>query len=189
MIILGLDQAPSCIGFAWGEPGARPALGRHENPDYGANEGLLMRHVREWLVATVKSTGADAVFFEQVILNAAHPNPVTYQRQLALQNIIQLTCVDLGVEAQQVLVADWRREFYAGARPPKVKGENLWKEFAVKECARRGWWTDNHDAAEAAGIWWFGCLCADPALRRRARIDMRRAELKAERARYIEGAA
>lgn len=178
MIILGLDQAPKGIGYAYGEPGSRPVLGWAEIPDYGDNTARLGAAVRKWTINMAKSIGAQRIDFEQIIVRKFGLHMPTLYRQFAVVAGIETAAEMLGLQddCYQVLISDWRTEFYAGARPPKNSDEEsqLWKDMALKECARRGWWTDNHNAAEAAGIWDWACKAVDPTYRHRARVDKRR---------------
>ena len=187
MIVLGLDQAPRGIGWAYGEPGSVPQRGWRENPDYGDNTARLRRDVREWLVTFAKSTGANAIFFEQVLVRKHGLHMPTLHKQFAVVGGIETAAEMLGLEDHccEVMIADWRAEFHHGTRPQKGDGgeSSAWKTLAIKECARRGWWTDDHNAAEACGIWDFGCKCSDKVYKARARVGKRRAQHEADEAR------
>ena len=187
MIILGLDQAPRGIGFAYGEPGAVPVRGWHELPDYGNNTARLRRAVREWTSQIIKSTGAERIYFEQILIRTVRIHMPTMHRQFAVVGGIETAAEMLGLEdfCFEVMIADWRREFHHGARPQHGKDDQseAWKALALKECAARNWWTEDHNVAEACGIWAFGCLCEDPIHRARSRLAKRRAQHEADEAR------
>ena len=178
MLVVGFDQAPSGIGFCYGEPGEKPTFGWHENPDYGDNTARLGKSVREWVLTFAKSMGAEQLYFEQIIVRKFGLHMPTLYKQFAVVAGIETACEMLGLQddCYQVLIANWRTEFYAGLRPPKNSdGESaVWKDMALKECARRNWFTDNHNAAEACGIWDYGCKITDKAYRLRSRVDKRR---------------
>lgn len=188
MVIAGLDQAPKGIGFAYGEPGSVPVRGWHELPDYGSNTARLRRAVREWALQFLKSIGADRVFFEQVLVRKFGLHMPTLHKQFAVVGGIETAAEMLHLEddCYEVMIADWRTEFHAGSRPPKNCDEEsaVWKDMALKECARRNWWTDDHNAAEACGIWDYGCKFADKIYRHRAKVMTRRAELQGDIAAY-----
>lgn len=177
-MILGLDQAPRGIGYAYGEPGGIPKCGWHELPDFGDNTARLGAAAREWTATQAREIGARRIDFEQIIVRKFGLHMPTLYRQFAVVGGIEQAAEMLGLQdhCYQVMIADWRTEFYAGMRPPKNSDEEsaLWKDMALKECARRGWWTDNHNAAEACGIWDWACKAADPAYRHRSRVDKRR---------------
>jgi hypothetical protein len=187
MIILGLDQAPSGIGWAYGEPGGKPAFGWHELPDYGDNTARLGKAARQWLLTLGKSVGVERIVFEQIIVRKYGLHMPTLYKQFAVVCGIETAAEMLGLEDEcyQVMIADWRTEFYAGMRPPKNCDEasSVWKDMAVKECARRGWWTDNHNAAEACGIWDWECKTVDKLYRARSRVDKRRQQSAHDEAR------
>jgi hypothetical protein len=185
-MILAFDQAPSAIGFAYAEPGGIPQRGTHHPPNYGENTARLGKHVREWSMQLMRSTGAQRVYFEQVLVRRQGLHMPTLIKQMKVVCAIETAAEMLGLEddAFEVDIADWRREFYAGSRPNKGADadSSTWKELALKECLRRNWLVDDHNAAEACGLWFYGCLHSDPALRLKHRADVRRAELKRERA-------
>ena len=189
MIILGLDQAPVGIGWCYGEPGAVPTRGYHPNADYGDNTARLRKHVREWLATFAKSIGADRIYFEQILVRDTKKglHMPTLHKQFAVVGGIETAACDLGLEDEcfEVLIADWRREFYAGSRPTKGQGSegDAWKEMAKVECLRRGWLCDDHNVAEACGIWDYGCKHADKIYRVRAGVHKRRQQSKADEAR------
>lgn len=187
MIIAAFDQAVVGIGWAYGEPGSVPTRGWQELPNYGNNTARLGKYVREWAIKFLKSTGAERVFFEQVIVRKFGLHMPTLQKQLKVASAIETAAEMVGLEdhAYEVLIADWRREFHHGLSPAKGRGDEseAWKALALKECAARNWWTEDHNVAEACGIWDFGCKCEDPTYRARARLLKRRAEHDADEAR------
>jgi len=187
MLIVGFDQAPSGIGYAYGEPGSRPTFGWHENPDYGDNTARLGKSVREWVLAFCKSVGAEQVFFEQIIVRKFGLHMPTLFKQMTVSCTIEIAAEMIGLQddCYQVLISDWRTEFYAGLRPPKNSDSEsaVWKDMALKECARRNWFTDNHNAAEACGIWDYGCKVSDKAYRLRSRVGKRRQQSAQDAAR------
>lgn len=187
MIIVGMDQAPRGIGFAHGPPGSVPVRGWAELPDYGDNTARLSGCVFDWATAFLKSVGAEAVYFEQILVRKFGLHMPTLYKQFAVVAGIEFAARQLGLHdyCYQVMVADWRTEFYAGARPSKNCDElsTAWKDMAVAECARRNWYTDNHNIAEACGLWDYGCKCADKVYRHRARVSKRRQQSAADEAR------
>lgn len=180
MLILGLDQAPSNIGFAYGEPGGVPVWGCHRCNDYGDNTARLGKHVREWLITLGKSIGVERIYFEQTIVRKHGLHMPTLHKQFKVVGAIETAAEMLGLEDEvfEVDIGDWRREFYAGRRPPKNAESQsaVWKELATQECARRNWLVEDHHAAEACGIWFYGCCHADRRFAAGNRITKRRQE-------------
>lgn len=192
MLVLGLDQSPKGIGWCYGLPGAKPAFGYHQNLDFGDNTARLGRHVREWLITFAKSAGVETIYFEQVLVRKYGLHMPTLYRQMAVVAGIETAAEMIGLEDScfQIMIADWRTQFHHGMRPPKGQGDesDAWKAMAIKECARRDWYTTDHNIAEACGIWHYGCLVQDKVFRARQRVAKRRAESVADEARQA-GAA
>lgn len=190
MIILGFDQAPRGIGFAHGEPGSVPTRGWYELPNFGDNTARLGEAVYDWVKIFAAEVRAGRIYFEQIISRRTGFDYQTFYKQATVGCNIEIAAAHIGLRDHvfEINIADWRREFYAGARPPKGCDElsNAWKEMAVKECARRGWWTDNHNAAEACGIWDFGCKNADKVYKHRAKVGKRRQESALDEQRRAE---
>lgn len=185
MTILGLDQAPTCIGYAYGEPGGVPTRGVYRPPNYGENTARLGKNVREWAVTLMKSIGCTHVYFEQILVRRHGLHLPTLHKQFKVAGAIETAAEMLGLEddCYEVDIGDWRREFYAGSRPTKGQDAEspTWKDLALKECLRRNWLVDDHNAAEACGIWFYGCLHSDPNLRRQHKAEVRHVQLKRER--------
>ncbi len=190
MIIVGFDQSPKGIGWAHGEPGSVPKHGYRQNHDFGDNECLLFGDVHQWALEFLKSVGADAVYFEQIILR--HDNAQVLYDQFSVVMGINAAAFDLGLSKNiyMATIGKWRTEFHHGMRP--IKGtkdqSEAWKMMAMKECAARNWWIDAdpkiaHNIAEACGIWDYGCKCEDNIYRQRAKRAKRRAEHDADEAR------
>lgn len=183
MIIAAFDQAPSCIGWAHGEVGAVPVRGVRLNPDFGDNTARLGKDVRQWAVQFLKSCGAERVFFEQIIVRKHGLHMPTLHKQFRVAGAIETAAEMAGLEDEvyEVDIADWRREFFGGRRPPKNADSqsDVWKDMAKLECADRGWLCEDHNAAEACAIWLYGCLCSDKQFRHSQKVHQRRAELTA----------
>lgn len=181
MIVAGLDQSPRGIGFAVGSPGSVPLRGYRENPDFGDNTARLGIDVYRWAQGFIREHQVERIYYEQILLRKhgsfdAH----VFHKQARVVGGIELAAAEAGLadDAYEVMVADWRREFHHGMQPQRGKGDlsAAWKALALKECAARGWWTEDHNIAEACGVWFFGCLCEDPVFRARSRLAKRRAQ-------------
>lgn len=157
MIVLGLDQAPRGIGFAFGEPGAVPVVGYHSNPGFGDNTSRLSQHVYDWASELIRTVRPQVIYYEQVLVNLQRVEINTLWKQMAVVNSIELACAHLGMSDAcfLVLIADWRRHFFNGRRPGHTAAD--WKALALLECEHRGWPQDNHHIAEACGIWSYAC--------------------------------
>jgi hypothetical protein len=185
MIVIGLDSAPRNIGFCIGSDadGARPSWGLWQPPDYGESDELLIRDVRKWAMTTIKSSGAEILFFEQIIIDHRHVNiPVTH-KQFAVVAALMCAAADTGIACYEIEISKWRKRFLGKANAPKhaASGRDYLKEAAMRECLNRGWLIDDHNIAEAVGIWEYGMAFASPEFHKRTKADVVRRELAHQR--------
>jgi hypothetical protein len=93
-----------------------------------------------------------------------------------------------GIRAAGVAIASWRAHWIGQGVAPKhlaSKDRTPWlKDMAMKRAAERGWLTQFHDEAEALGIMDFALACLDADYGHRVGPMVRRAELKADIARF-----
>lgn len=202
MIVCGFDSAPVGIGWAYGEPGSVPTRGYRPNPNFGDNTARLGWDIFEWSRIFLKTIGADSVFIEEIIVRKHGFQMHVHEKQMTVKLAIEFACATIGLQdfVRVVDVADWRNEFYAGARAPRATKQqreagirvetDAWKQMAITECARRGWFISeimdrkiNHNIAEACGIWHYGCCFVDKRFRIKARGDRSRQQMKIDDAR------
>jgi hypothetical protein len=141
----------------------------------------------------LRSVGAERVYFEQVLVRSHGLHMPTLFKQMKVVCAIETAAEMLGLQDHcfEVDIADWRREFYLGARPTKTPDaeSQTWKDMALAECLRRNWLVDDHNAGEACGIWFFGCLHSDPNLKHQHKIEVRRAQSRRDEVRRERRAA
>jgi hypothetical protein len=165
MKILALDQAPRTSGFCYGESthGVKPTWGVQKFPRYD-DEVPLIHAYRKWLIGLCEEVGIERIFYEQIIISMQHVHlPTTYQ-QFAVFAAIAGTCEFLGIKAYKCNIATWRKRALGKNNKPKwaPTDEDDWlKEAAKVACAERNWLIDDHNAAEAALIWDYGCHKSD----------------------------
>jgi hypothetical protein len=90
--------------------------------------------------------------------------------QFGWQAAIAMACEKEGIQADSLHVIppdEWRKMALERTKAPKhIKGSTerrTWlKNAAVTECEIRGWTVTNHDAAESALLWEFGCEYVQP---------------------------
>jgi hypothetical protein len=185
MMVLALDQAPRHTGFCYGESSLEltPTWGVIDFPSYGENDVLLLRDVRKWLNGLVDRVQPKVIYCEQIVISTQHIHlPTTYE-QFAVVAAITAVCADRDIDLFQVDIATWRkRGLGRGNRPKDVAtGETKWlKEAALKACLDMGWLVDNHNAAEAALIWDYGCAHADIEYRRKTAARATRVRMAME---------
>lgn len=173
MMILGLDQSRSATGFCYGDssvPDKAPVWGVHSFNDYGENDALLILEVRKWLSTLCEKIRPSVIYFEQIVMSTERFNTLTLYEQFALVAGIQTVAGDHAIDSYQVDIGTWRKRFLGTGNAPKWVGKkdrtNWLKDKARQCCADRGWLILDHNAAEAAGIWDYGCAHADPDYRR-----------------------
>lgn len=187
MIVAGFDQAPRAIAFCVGEPGAsNPRYGIRENPDFGDNTGLLFVEIKKYWKPQILFWKPRLVFVEQVLVRKFGFDVNVFTKQVIVQTALEVACAELkaegllDVECYVAMIGDWRTAFHAGARPPKnaASQTDVWKDLARVECARRGWLIEDHNIAEACGIWDYGCEKADKVYRMRRERERQKIIMK-----------
>lgn len=186
MIVLGLDQSSTNIGFAYGAPGGTPQWGCYEVPDYGGHEGRTFWAIVDWLVNVIKCQGVDYVYWEGVYVP---PQAMVDTNKLfklfSAANAVQAACVYAarGIEVHDayVVISSWRSHFLGtGGAPKAVRDKRKWlKDAVLRACVDRGWLIDNEHAAEACGIWDYGCTLCDKSYRFASGGELRRRQAKA----------
>lgn len=168
IIVLGLDQAPAGSGWAVGDGMRPPQRGYKQFPDYGENESALIGTVIDWLVTLAKSSGAEAIYTEQIILSLRHPNIPVLIKQAAIVAAVATVCSKhfLNLPHYQAEISSWRKR--CGIMGPD------WKQAALQWSLAQGWPTDNHHVAEATGIWHFGLCELNKGYRHHTEVSARR---------------
>lgn len=193
--VLAFDQSTHC-GWSllspemkapkWGVLELRVGADGDETPMWR----MLRRHI-EWAVT---EEGVTHVFLEQPMMpNKNNPATIHGQRQWMMVAVIQdETDRLLGRSAEAVPTSSWRKLFLGmgklnqGHLAPGDKLGNhnhrtkTWKKTAMSECANRGWYVDNDNAADALGIGVYGLSCISQTFLVQQGPLFRRAEMRAE---------
>lgn len=185
MIVLGLDQAPRFTGFCHGDTASEkpPVWGAHEFENYGENGVLLIRAVRKWMISLCEIVRPEFVYCEQIVFDFRHINSLITSQQFCVIAGIEAACDFLGMECFQIDISKWRKRGLGRGNKPKwaANGEEPWlKEAAKKACLDLGWLIDDHNAAEAALIWDYGCAHVDPEYRRKTAARVTRVRMQME---------
>lgn len=167
--VLGLDQSMRATGWAHlceGDP--QPTYGVNESPSWGDNEGCHLWRWGKWLDHMVNDRGVSHVFFENTFISVPGYVESLSQclaRYCLIGKILEVA-YEHGIAARMASIADWRRHFTGHKRPPKdIKAgarRAWWKKQAIAACQRNRWRVDDHNAAEALGILYFGISTIDP---------------------------
>lgn len=181
VMVLGLDQSPKGAGFCLGNGDGAPTFGYRSFPEFGNNEALLIREIRQWLTTLCKSSGVEAIFTEEVLAGRPLNVPILLKK-CCVYAAVATVAGDLNIDDYAAPISAWRSWFIGGTPPKEFKGaqRDWWKKKAILECTERNWYVENDHVAEACGIWSFGLQQIDPIYRHRARPDHRRAQSRRE---------
>jgi hypothetical protein len=170
MRVLALDPGSNC-GATWGDPGGKPvidclrmaskmSLGRR----FCTLEGALRRIISTYEI--------DAVFAEGVWIprDPTKLDGKAFSMGYGWQAAIRMACEKEGIQADSLHIIppdEWRKMALERTKAPShIKGASerrAWlKNAALIECEIRGWTVTNHDAAESALLWEFGCEYVQP---------------------------
>jgi hypothetical protein len=182
MMVLALDQAPRFIGSCYGKSkhGVVPTWNVTGFDSYGENTPLLIRAVIKWLTPICERIKPDVIYYEDFFLNG---NTITFREQACVAAAIEVVAQDVGADCFDVRTELWRKRALGKHNKPKwaVAGNEPWlKEAAMIACAERGWLIADHNAAEAALIWDYGCAHCDTAYRAATKPNVERVLLERE---------
>jgi len=145
---LALDQSPSKVGFAYGEPGQTPGSGV-----FKLDGGLW--ELRNWLTLMINSKGVYRVGYEAPFVGPQTRHDTLF-KLCELPAIIKLVCQDTQTFVEAVPPPTWRKHFIGIGQRKRVKGGQAnsawWKDQSLIACNERGWEIVSHDEADALGI-------------------------------------
>jgi len=157
--VWALDPATK-TGFARGCPADKPILTtialKLEFDDYADIFGRAVT----WFSGMLAEGLPELVIIEGLVPAQNHANAVIAH---GLHAIFSGLAVAYKVPVEFAPVAAWRKYFLGVGR---ISGERA-KAQAVALCQRLGWSAPDHNAAEAAGIWLYGCSLVAPKITRR----------------------
>ena len=193
-VVLALDIALRRTGWAVGWPGmSRPFWGVHDTVgDWDGREGERLNAWRRFLEARLDEHAVTCIAMELPFIDNRAFSFNGTVAVLQMQGIALELAHARGIRAAGVAIASWRAHWIGHGVAPKhlaSKDRTPWlKDMAVKRAAERGWLTQFHDEAEALGIMDFALACLDAGYDHRVGPMVRRAELKADIARFREEA-
>lgn len=150
--ILALDVATR-MGVADGEAGLFPVLTTIKLGREHDNHADIFARAALWITRRMLDHAPDLVVIEKPV--GIHDSSLL----LGLRGVmLGLICAHK-VRHLEVPVATWRLYFLGSGKLKKAEA----KARAVDTCARLGWGRDlDHNAAEAAGMWLWGCARIAP---------------------------
>ena len=164
MKILALDSATK-TGVAIGVAGETPKLwtqvwrlDKQDGPPEIFGRALV------WMATILRDDPPDLVVIEQPIYSVA--GNTTHQTTTIIQGLYGIftgTVKAKGIELLVAPIASWRKFALGHGR---LKGDDA-KRRMLALCAHMGWPSEDHNSAEAAGIWLWACSKKMPHLTHR----------------------
>lgn len=155
---MALDQSLRATGWAIGAPCCRkPVWGLFELPSWHEREGERQAAFEDWLRHMIKSHAITHVYFEAPVgYDKWQKSFDTTMNQGAQNGAIDTISFRCGVDAFKTDVNAMRARFIGHTKPPpglvlNGSGREWLKQKAIEECASRGWFTYDHNEAEALG--------------------------------------
>ena len=159
MLIIGIDPATN-TGVCVGKVGKTPVLSAHRWRE-SRNDPLedLLGRALFFMADLLRTNTPDVVAIEPPV--RVSTGDTSYETMVLTHSLYAVFAACTRARGIQLLRADVRtwRKYFLGAG--NLKGEEA-KRQAVRLCQRLGWDAPTHDAAEAAGIWLWGCSRVDP---------------------------
>lgn len=152
--ILALDVATK-TGVAEGRPGDVPHL---QTIDFRGKDDLTGVYGRAtlWLATKLRDDPPVLVVIEKPVPPASAYGHTNYDTTLITIGMFGILCGIVhckGIRLEIAPISTWRKHFIGkGNYPGKIA-----KDMALQRCDLLGWDAEDHNAAEAAGIWDWAC--------------------------------
>ncbi len=152
--ILALDVAIK-TGVACGRPGEAPRL---QTIDFRGDDELTGLYGRAtlWMATKLRDDPPELVVIEQPVPPSSAWGQTSHQTTLITIGLFGIMCGIVHCKSIRLEIAPistWRKHFIGGGRHPGV----IAKQMAIERCRLLGWIPEDHNSAEAAGIWsWAG---------------------------------
>jgi hypothetical protein len=157
IIAMALDQSLRATGWALGKPMAKPQFGLFEMGSWRDVEGRRMFEFSTWLHDMVKRHAVTGLFYEAPVEFQKSFKDFTVTSQQSMQiGAINMVAYSCAIPVWEIDVNQMRERFIGHTKAPpglvlNGSGRDWLKHKAVAECAKRGWFTDDHNVAEALG--------------------------------------
>lgn len=190
LVVLALDIAKHRTGWAVGSPMMnRPYWGVWQMPmPWDRHEGERLDAFYNFLLSKINEHRVSYVAMERLLIDMKDFDYNGTVPMAQMHGTALLAARHTGCRQGAVAISSWRAHFIGGAQAPKHLGKTQrtgWlKDEAIKKCLARGWMPELHDEAEALGIMDFALSCLDEDYAHKIGPYIRRAELKADIAKY-----
>ena len=146
MIVLALDLAGN-TGWCLGDSKERPIFGSIALPKTGTDVGRYLAAYHEWIVPKLKAEAPGRCVIEAPILPYKKSTVATARKLMGLAGHTEYVCHRMGVRCSEVGLQSIKL-FLAGSGRAD-------KEAMVKSARMYGFDVENHDQADAIGLWGF----------------------------------
>lgn len=191
LVVLALDIAKHRTGWAIGSPGMnRPYWGTFQlEGQWERREGECLERWEDFLISLMDEHAVTYLAMERLIIDM---RDFTYDGTVPMAQMhgaAMLLARRRKIRSGGVAIASWRAHFLGTKEAPKglAKGSqrtNWFKDEAIRKCIQRNWYASLHDEAEALGIMDFALACLDADYEHSVGPYTRRAELKADVAKF-----
>lgn len=150
---LAIDAALR-LGAAWGAPNAaRPYTAVVDYPREEHNYHRALISARQWTGMMVKTQKIDLVLIEAAMPKVDRDHSYyTAFLLISLQAVIREAACSAGARVEPISCKTWRAHFIGNGN---LDGETS-KKLAMQRCDQLGYTYQDHNAAEAAGLWDYG---------------------------------
>lgn len=161
MLVMAIDPN-SKTGIAEGKLGGTPtvSLVRFRHHDEDTVEDIFQR-VTFHFAQRFRDNVPDYIFIEAPVPPSQVQGATNFNTSLitlGVYAIIVGVAKCKGIDIRRAQIASWRKAVLGSGR---LKGV-IAKKAASDLCQRLGWQAEDHNAAEAACIWMYGCIQVAP---------------------------
>jgi hypothetical protein len=162
-VIYGALDLAKQSGVCWGEPFGRPSFETWTLGGAALERGFRGAALMQKLVAWIAYAKPDLVFIEAPLSAAAGKDRGTsIDTTIALQGYIliaETVCFTRGVKTKLI---DRQEALFHFTGRARYKKPGMAKKACMARCCQLRWQLASEDEADAAAIWWRGCMTEDP---------------------------
>lgn len=166
--VLGLDISKTRTGVCFGHVGETPRFASIACA--GMDDAMAMKKLGGWLIDFSKLNRIGLLAAEAALSPGAFmgdwnadkgkvemkTNPVTTITLAKMVGVVEFITGMKNIRYEAAHVQSVRKAFLGSGRPDNPK------QVAAAMCRELGWSPSNNDEADAAAVWFWGCLRIDP---------------------------
>lgn len=149
MRLLAFDLATRC-GVAFGPTDGDPRLWTVDIGSTDPHEGARFAQAEIAIKGIIKANQPTRIAVESAMTQGGAGAAKTKLTLIGYRAILMRCAFAAGrIPVEEMAPATWRKHFLGNGRLSGAKA----KRETEKRCASLGWWAEDHNAAEAAGLW------------------------------------